>query len=66
MMVSGYSGGPLNLVERGLFGAVAIVLILTPFGTIGRVVSIGVFALLLTWTLRTQLFGIAKPIATRK
>jgi TRAP-type uncharacterized transport system fused permease subunit len=66
MMVSGYSGGPLNLVERGLFGAVAIVLILTPFGTVGRFVSIGVFALLLMWTLRTQLFGIVKPIATGK
>jgi TRAP transporter 4TM/12TM fusion protein len=64
MMVSGYSGGPLNVVERGLFGVIAVVLILAPFGTIGKFISIGVFALLLAWTLRTQLFGVAKPATT--
>ncbi len=66
MMVSGYSGGPLNIAERVLFAIVAVVLILVPFGTIGKFVSIAVFAVLLAWSLRGSFSGAAKPIAPGK
>jgi TRAP-type uncharacterized transport system fused permease subunit len=54
VMISGYISAPLNVVERMLFGAVAVVLILAPFGEIGRYVSLGAFALLIAWTLRSD------------
>jgi len=64
VMVSGYCGRVLNVVERGLFGAVAVVLILAPFGTIGKFASVGVFAALLFWGLRAS--PAAAPAALEK
>jgi TRAP transporter 4TM/12TM fusion protein len=61
MMISGYVRAALNLVERAAFGVLAVILILAPFGTAGKFVSLGVFALLLGWTLRGLLFGAGKP-----
>lgn len=63
MMIAGYVNGPLNVVERVLFALVAVVLIVTPFGLIGKVVSVAAFALLVLWSLRKRLFGAEKPIA---
>jgi TRAP transporter 4TM/12TM fusion protein len=66
MMVSGYAGGSLNIVERTVFAMVAIVLILAPFGTPGKFVSIAGFAILLAWALRGKLFSVARTAATEK
>jgi TRAP transporter 4TM/12TM fusion protein len=66
VMVSGYCGRVLHAVERILFGAMAVVLILAPFGTIGKFVSVGVFAILTVWSLRATLFGGARSIPVDK
>ena len=66
MMVSGYGGGALTIVERVLFATVAVILILAPYGTIGKLVSIAVFLVMLAWAMRTQLFGVIKPVTTGK
>ena len=58
--------GRLNIVERVLFGVVAVVLIVAPFGTAGKFVSIAVFAALLGWSLRSQLFGRSAAGVDRK
>jgi hypothetical protein len=62
-MISGYIGSPLNLVERAIYGILAVFLILAPFGAIGKFVSIAAFAILLIWSARANLFGTGKPVA---
>jgi TRAP-type uncharacterized transport system fused permease subunit len=62
VMISGYISAPLNVVERMLFGAVAVVLILAPFGEIGRYVALGAFALLIAWAMRSRFMRSAGPI----
>jgi TRAP transporter 4TM/12TM fusion protein len=62
VMVSGYAGGVLGVIERLLFGAVALVLILAPFGTTGKFASIAVFVAVLAWALRARLFGASKSV----
>ena len=66
MMVSGYSGGVLTIVERVLFGAVSVVLILAPFGLTGKYASIAAFAVFLAWTMRAQWFGVTRSVPTGK
>ncbi len=66
MMVSGYLGSPLNAAERVLFGLLAIVLILVPFGSPGRYASIALFALLAAWCLRASFLGASKSVAAGK
>ena len=63
MVISGYLGGRLGIVERVLFGVIAAILILAPFGMIGKLASLGVFAGLVAWALRARLLGIARPAA---
>jgi TRAP transporter 4TM/12TM fusion protein len=63
IMISGYLGGPLRIVERALFGAVAAVLIMAPFGTPGKFAAIAVFAVLVAWTVRSLLVRSSKPLA---
>ncbi len=63
IMISGYVAKPLNLLERALFGVVAVVLIVIPFGDIGRYVSLVAFVMLLAWGLRSRLLRPAKPLA---
>ena len=61
IMISGYLTTPLNLVERLMFGAVAVVLILVPFGDVGRYVSLVAFVALLVWGWRARLLRSGKP-----
>jgi TRAP transporter 4TM/12TM fusion protein len=63
VMVSGYVGTPLSVAERAIFGVLAVPLILSPFGTIGKFVLIAAFAMLVIWSARTTLFGTGKPVA---
>jgi TRAP transporter 4TM/12TM fusion protein len=63
IMVSGFCGGPLKLVERVLFGLVSVLLITAPFGTPGKLALVGVFALLLAWTMRGWVMRASKPLA---
>ncbi len=63
MVISGYLGGRLGIVERVLFGVIAAILILAPFGMIGKLASLGVLAGLVAWALRARLLGIARPAA---
>ena len=62
MMISGYASAPLSIVERVLFGVLAVVLILAPFGTMGKFASLAVFAALLVWAMRAKLFGAKRPV----
>jgi TRAP-type uncharacterized transport system fused permease subunit len=66
IMVSGYCGGVLSIVERVLFGAAAVLLIVAPFGTDGKLPMVGGFAAMLAWTLRGSLFGGQKPVPADK
>ena len=61
IMISGYLATALNLAERFMFGAVAVVLILKPFDDIGRYVSLAAFAALFAWGMRSSLFRSDKP-----
>jgi TRAP transporter 4TM/12TM fusion protein len=63
VMISGYVGVTLNSAERAVFGVLAVVLILAPFGTIGRFASLAGFVLLLAWAARASLFGTGKTVA---
>jgi TRAP-type uncharacterized transport system fused permease subunit len=63
IMVSGYAGGVLNVIERVLFGVLAVVLILAPFGTIGKFISVGLFAVLLGWAMRARFLNASKSVA---
>jgi TRAP transporter 4TM/12TM fusion protein len=63
IMVSGYAGGVLNVIERVLFGVLAVVLILAPFGTIGKFISVGLFAVLLGWAMRARFLNPSKSVA---
>jgi TRAP transporter 4TM/12TM fusion protein len=62
MMISGYARTPLNPIERAVFGVMAVMLILAPFGTPGTLVSLAAFGIALIWALRGSLFGARKPI----
>jgi TRAP transporter 4TM/12TM fusion protein len=62
MMISGYARTPLNVIERAVFGVLAVMLILAPFGTEGALVSLAAFGIALIWTLRGSLFGARNPI----
>lgn len=66
IMIAGYLSGPLNILERASFALIAIILIVAPFGEIGKIVSVGVFMLLVLWSLRKKLFGTPRPLATEK
>jgi TRAP transporter 4TM/12TM fusion protein len=66
LMISGFVASPLNAVERAVFGILAVLLILVPFGQTGRFVSLGAFALLLGWCLRAGILGLRKPAAAGK
>jgi TRAP transporter 4TM/12TM fusion protein len=63
IMIAGYCGAPLRMIERALFGAAAVVLITAPFGTTGKLASVGLFAALMAWTLRARLLRASKPLA---
>jgi TRAP-type uncharacterized transport system fused permease subunit len=63
IMISGYLGGPLRMVERALFGAIAAVLIAAPFGTPAKLSSLAVFAVLVAWTVRGRWLRPSKPLA---
>jgi TRAP transporter 4TM/12TM fusion protein len=62
MMISGYVRMPLNAIERAVFGILAVVLILAPFGTAGALASVAAFGIALIWTLRGSLLRARNPI----
>jgi TRAP-type uncharacterized transport system fused permease subunit len=66
VMISGYVRTPLNVVERTVFGALAVMLILAPFGTAGALISLAAFGIVLIWTLRASLFGARNPVTAGK
>lgn len=63
IMIAGHVAVSLVTVERLLFGLLAVLLILVPFGEIGRYAGLGAFALMLTWALRGRLWRSGKPLA---
>jgi TRAP transporter 4TM/12TM fusion protein len=63
VMISGYVAGPLNVIERALFGIVGVLLIVAPFDLTGRLVCLGAFALLLAWSMRARFARAARPAA---
>jgi TRAP transporter 4TM/12TM fusion protein len=57
IMIAGYLDGEIGIVERFLFGALAAVLILSPFGAIGDSATIAAFLALVAWCFRHRVVG---------
>jgi hypothetical protein len=50
------------LPVRGLFGALAVVLIVAPFGTVGKFAALTAFAILLALSWRARPLATPKPV----
>jgi len=50
------------VVERIIFGILAVLLILDPFGDTGQFITLGLFAAALAWCMRSSIFGTGKPV----
>lgn len=53
IMIAGYLNGKLGAVERTLYGTVAVTLILSVYGTAGRIAALAAFAALLLSSFRS-------------
>jgi len=62
MMISGFLKAPLNVVERIIFGILAVLLILDLLGDTGQFITLGLFAAALAWCMRSSIFGTGKPV----
>ncbi len=52
IMIAGYLNGKLAVPERALYGLVAIMLLLSVYGAVGRIAALIAFAALLMWSFR--------------
>ena len=67
IMIAGYLGGVLNLIERVLFGLISMCLILMPYGPAGKAAALAVFLMLLLWGYRARLMRLLRgPVPVGK